>query len=398
MKSPGKAAVWASSAVCGMLAGWWLGGEAPTDHQVELSSNRRTTSERGKSLFSDKLEPRGFRNTLARLERSGGLPESAFGAMESADNHTLRNWMLSLAGEKIDARNFGANRRRYRMLAALSAELFRREGDESVRWAEGTGDELLMLCVLSEMARVDFPAAESWISGYLKKYQSPTNQIFDAALQGAASRSAIELLALEKAGYTDSRTLDYADDFDFHAYLANTTSHFDLVSAIRYWSAKDPDAVEKALLDGLRGRGDGEYTIFSEAYQGRAAMAGETEAARWIWPVLRKLTSAESAKVYPRMWSTDADRNLALWENASDDSERAALLSFSFHDFQNEAAVEWLNRLGSEQLRADTIARWIENQRVSHSSVQQENLEWIMGETGLSEPIKDRLRAELIEP
>ncbi len=398
MKGPGKTAVWAISAGCGMLAGMWLGGGSVSDDPEGVSPNGRRISERRKALASNKVEAGGFKSMLARLERSGGLPESAVKAMESADKHTLREWMLSLAGEPIDARNFGANRKRYRMLAALSAELFRREGAESVRWAEGVGKELLQLCILSELARVDLPAAKSWIPGYLKKHQTPTNPIFDAALEGAVMRGADETLKMEQAESTGYIAYRFPPDFEFATYIANTTSLRGMEDGVRYWSAKDPDEVEKALREGLRGKTGEVNRIFSQAYQGRAAMVGETEAARWIWPVLRALPPGEKAEVYPWMLWGETELNRAIWEEASDDAERAELLSLSPGPRDDGEAAKWLNQLGSEELKADTIARWIEKLRAQPSPSRRELLERIIGEANLSKSRRDQFRAKLVEP
>lgn len=398
MKSPGKAAVWSITAGCGMLAGLWLGGGSESDDPGGVRPNGRRMSERRKAVFSNKVEVRGFKSTLSRLERSGDLPESAVKAMESADNNTLREWMLALANEKIDARNFGANLRRYRILAAFSSELFQRERLEAVRWAHETENDLLLTCVLSELAREDLATAESWFPKVLENRQIIVNPFFDAALDGAVMRGADEALKMElteKTGYIAYR---FPPDFNFATYIANTTSLRGMEDGVRYWSAKDPDAVEKALREGLRGKTGEVNRIFSQAYQGRAAMVGETEAARWIWPVLRALPPEEKAKVYPSMLWGETELNHAIWEEASDDVERADLLSLSPGPRDDGKAAKWLNQLGSEELRADTIARWIEKQRAQPLPSRSELLERIIGEANLSESRKEQFRTRLVAP
>lgn len=399
MKSLGKAAVWAISAGCGMLAGLWLGGGSVSDDPGGVSPNGRRMSERRKVLVSNKMDAGGFKSTLARLERSGDLPESAVKAMESADNHTLHEWMLSLANEKIDGRNFGASRRRYRILSAISSELFQREGEQAIRWADETENDLLLTCILSELARRDLATAKSWFPKVLENRQIIVNPFFDAALDGAVIRGADETLKMEQAESTGYIAYRFPPDFDFATYIANTTSLRGMEDGVRYWSAKDPDTVEKALREGLRGKTGEVNRMFSQAYQGRAAMVGETEAARWIWPVLRALPPGEKADVYPWMLWGETELNRAIWEEASNDAERAELLSISPIGPRDDGkAAEWLNQLGSEELRADTIDRWIEKQRAQPSLSRRELLERIIGEANLSESRKDLFRAKLVGP
>lgn len=362
MSRSGKAVVCALSAACGMFAGLWLGGEASDGSEIP-GPNTRGISERRRADETHESEAHGFKRTLARIERAGGLPESAMDAVERADTHILRDWMRSLAGERIDARDFRANRRRCRMLAAISKELYRREDAESVRWAMATADNLLVLCVLSELAREDLPAAMKWLPAYVEKYQFPANPVFQAAAEGAATRGAGELLELEKSGFSDSLVTRYADDFDFRTYLTNTTSTRGREQAVRCWAAKDPDAVERMLSDRPGEVRADMGRLLKQAYQGRSAMVGETEAARWIWPILRALSPGERALVYPQIWRGESELDLGLWDAAADDSERAELLSSSPHVADDGRVDRWLDRIDSEELRAKTMERWSKKRR-----------------------------------
>lgn len=389
--------MWILPAACGMLAGWWLGGATRPDGPAELGRNTRGMSERRKVYGSNKNDDRDFKVELARFERSGGFPEAAMKAVESADSHKLREWMLSLANEKIDERNVFANLRRNGILTQLALQLFQREGERLVAWAQGTGNNLLLVCTLSVVARDRVEAVKSIFRANLKDGQI-INPFYDENLYGAASRSADEALKIEQAGNTHSVAYRFADDFDFSAYLANTKSEFGIDQAMRYWAAKDPDAVAKALGSKLGVNGATWHTLFSKAYQGRAAMVGETEAARWIWPVLRDLTPGEKAKVYPEMLQGETELNLALWEAASDDMERAELLSLSPNGNRDGSVADWLNRLGSEELRSKTIARWIERQRALPSPARSQSLGRIIEKTALSDSNKEQLRERLAEP
>ena len=305
-----------------------------------------------------------------------------------------------LADEKNDDRDFFARRTRYGILQALARELYRREGAEAVRWADGAHNDLLFLCVLAAMGREDLTAAKSWFPAYKEKGQSPTNPVFHAALQGAAMRGADELLKLENTEYSESGATHFADDFDFRTYVAGAKSMAGLDEAIRYWAALDPDAVAKALREKIGVRNGYWRGVYAKAYQARASMAGEAEAARWIWPVLGELSAREKIEVYPGVLSDDTASNLALFQTIPDDAARVDFLSCALpgSGYVNDEALDLSKELKSEALRVETMERWLENHEKYPPASLRQSLEKLVDHAGLSPASRDALRAKIPDP
>mgnify|MGYP006870082163 CR=1 FL=1 len=266
-----------------------------------------------------------------------------------------------------------------------------------MRWAHGTENNLLLICLLSELAREDLAAAKSLFPVYLKDRQIVVNPFFDAAKDGASSRGVDELLKMEKAEGSIIGAPEFAEDFDFGKYVAETESVPGFLRAIRYWAALNPDGVEKALREKVGPRNADHHNAYVEAYQGRVAMVGETEAARWIWPVLRDLPTVERMVVYPAMLSGYSESNLALWNVMPDEREKAELVFRMFRGVLDDRSLEWLNRLGSEGSRAETIGRWIDARRGSGADADWQGVERMIEGADLSDAEKSRLRAKLPE-
>lgn len=213
-------------------------------------------------------------------------------------------------------------------------------------------------------------------------------------------RGADELLKLENTEYSEAGATRFSDDFDFRTYVAGLKSSAGLDEAIRYWAALDPEAVAKALREKIGADNNYWGGVYAKAYQARAAMAGEAEAARWIWPVLEELSAREKRDVYPGIILDEPALNLALFQTIPDEAARVDFLSCALpgSGYLRDETLDLLKELKSEALRVQTIERWLEKQGKYPPETLRQGLEKLVDHAGLSPASRDALRAKIPNP
>lgn len=182
--------------------------------------------------------------------------------------------------------------------SALTRELFKREGEKSLQWAEGLGPadrEGILGGLINGLAEQDFVAALPWIDGFSEAYGQERAQWFShRAIVGATQRGAAALLNLKKlygarlAGAMIPQG-GLPEDFDFGLYLAGSArqgQQFSQLNVMGLWAAKDREAafqyIKTATTSGTPGGAD----LCGLAFQGVAKTAvPETarERVRGIW-------------------------------------------------------------------------------------------------------------------
>jgi len=268
------------------------------------------------------------------------------------------------------------NQRVQALLGAAAAELYRREGLGGVGKAEAGATKAVLQALISAVLRQNPAAGEPFRSRFAGKYGNGEAWVFqNAILQGAALRGAADLLEAEKKGWNEH---GYPEDFDFEAYLSKTKEQQGMAQAYQMWAAKDPDAAAKALAEGLGTQAGWSEMSFAAAFRGRAAMAGEDQAAEWISAILANV-GGEQRKDAAKMLATEemtSGRIRSLLEHLPTDEDKilfgvAAIPSFGGgRDRGRQVIAEH----APEEIRVEIARRWLKrwSQRAADPAVATE--------------------------
>lgn len=257
------------------------------------------------------------------------------------------------------------------ILSAAAAELFRRDGEKALDWANGLEPASGRQTLLNQMiiaAATELPGtAKPWISRYNTEFgESIYHEFAWAAVTGATSRGAEDLLRLKKL-YGDGLngcpfpTGPYPDGFDFRLLVTSLPFDPDLRASLACWTARDRDAAWVGIKEVIERDGNLSADYFGSLFTGIAATEGDGKAARWMASKLDELPP------YLRERAISSILTSELRENASYESVMAELpvesdritlaASLVSPGGNSRAAVGALRLLDAESAQADALAR-----------------------------------------
>jgi len=220
---------------------------------------------------------RAFRNRLG-----GSAMEKQLARMTSAE---LRDWVT---GDWPDAGDPAvSSQTRGFLLQLIAAELYRRHGEEALRWADGLekGRRYAVLQhMVLEAAGADPVMAKPWVDMAMKDFGRISNYQIRAE-EGARSRSAEELARVQEI-YSGAMSpsmggASYAEDFDFRKFVELRLGKGSIGSTVTAWAARDGEAAAAEIIgQSQQSKDAAKYT--GALFQGVAAVQGDQAAARWI--------------------------------------------------------------------------------------------------------------------
>lgn len=239
---------------------------------------------------------RTFKALLKSRKANAGFPESRR-EMERLSISELKSLILDCG---VNEGKYGEETRAgWSIFNAASEELYRREGEDALKWADGLEAEdrkLVLTWVLRQAAFENPELAKPWIERFRTEFGAGAITAFaHPAIQGATGRGAEELIQLKEsygdlldgAGFPQGT---YADDFDFHRFVTSgMTSGMEAMEPFQYWSAKDKEAAWEGFKEVLEKDRSIFASYFGSVFTGVAAVEGEAKAAEWMMSKLDEI-------------------------------------------------------------------------------------------------------------
>ncbi|RYD62187.1 MAG: hypothetical protein EOP83_15235 [Verrucomicrobiaceae bacterium] len=346
--------------------------------------------------------PRTLAGLSESIRRSGGLPEGVVEDLERLPSETLRERLVALAAISVPGSVYlTPSQKWYAGLDALAGELFHREGEASLIWAESTGDPDLTAALLR--AAADDPAlVKKWMSKLSPAWDPDRLEywrVYSRVADIATSRGSEALLEAE-ALFPQSMpetALKYPEDFDFAGYVAKTQWDKGRSLAVKAWASRDPDAVAALLKSGSVNIRDG---IASSAMDGVAIAADDASVVKWLGEWTSALGKDTREDVLGNLLRQETRQGLgvALVAGLSTPEDRIAVAASGLrHNWSGDSVAPYLEALPNAAERQGAVAQWWNNVPTGMRAGQRTMMEKTFDQMNLPPAEEEQLRARMTE-
>lgn len=291
-----RAAMLTGLGVLGVLVGFGLSLSLPFSGDRVVSSRKSPPSKPPRPISPVSLRPaknavpeeRTLARMLALHQRGPGEMGDLRREMERLGPEELRGRMKELLeGFQNEQRTYGLRE----TLRMFGEELFRREGEAALEWAEGLDEKLRKpaLEALLRAAAAESPAvAKRWIDRLRETYGPEWNSRASwDAMRAAAGRGADDLLQVAALFGVDleegpQSAPSYVEDFDFAKMLSQFPKGHGAREAFRYWTAKDKDAAWATMKTLFEAKQEDATLSMGAMWGGVAAAEGRDASIRWL--------------------------------------------------------------------------------------------------------------------
>lgn len=402
--------------VAGLAVGHRFGG-AGSDTVTAAPPPTRTSAPAGSTVESAKtIAAAGAHNLKALLRREmvpyAGLSDFSK-EIERMSVPALKAMLLDGLYPYRPGEDEGLNMLR----SALTRELFKREGEKALQWADGLDPaerEGILGGLINGLAEQDYVAALPWIDGFGEKYGRDRAQwLSHQAIIGATKRGAAAVLELKKlygnrlAGAMIPQG-GLPEDFDFGLYLAGSArpgQQFSQMNVMGLWAAKDREAAFQYVKNATTNGTPGGAELFGLAFQGVAKMDGLATAGGWVAGKLDEFPAASRSTVLTSLFSvvgpprTDAAADLIHAFPREEDRVTVVASFIRPYPWQNSAA-DYANVLGSATAWAQAVeasaTRFAESSHQENAAWQEKQMAFydeLMAKTAVPEAARERVRA-----
>lgn len=363
----------------------------------------------GVGYFSGKLAAGRIHHETAELTESSGVPirgpkapsraakpadedahdltslkrwyrkETATGAeiisqVERMDSGAIRGVLSDLAS--LDpSKSAGEFQAMKSTLESLARELFRREGEQALQWANSVQPAEVRKKVLTAMVAAalgETPAlAKPWFDRYLLEFgKRETFNFGCAATRGATARGAEDLVKLKEIfgnelhGPVPNGPLP--EGFNFKLLLENfSAGEPEMREAVQQWASRTPDEA-LAEVRNLASRDEMKASLCVGAlFAGIAAGVRETEAARWIQPLLDELPQKSRSAALMHLFAENGYARSAVADIMAEfpsENDRIDIADgMLIPNEESQWALDALNALGSEEARVKTLLNSVDH-------------------------------------
>jgi hypothetical protein len=354
------------------LAGAIVGFFSARSGEVGPHREKVTAPRAIKTKAAVPKEAAGTPRTLAGLadsmRKSGGLPDGVLEDLGRLSSEELREQLMVMAAMEVPGASHLAPAVKWRAaLDALAAELFHREGEAAIIWAESTGDINLGVAFLSVAASKDPQLVKQWMPKFSLKWDYQRQavwRIFSRLFDSAASRGSDALLEVETLfpSSTPESSICYASDFDFAGYVEKTQDDTGRRLAMRTWAARDPDGVSAMLA--ARARTAGPHPlggVANAAMEGVALAGDDASVLRWLEGWTAGLSESTRQDVLAGLVGPGTRKNLSvtLVAGLSSTMNRTAVAASALRlGWNGDSVAPYLRALPSSAERQGAVALW----------------------------------------
>ncbi|GAA5125791.1 hypothetical protein JIN84_14665 [Luteolibacter yonseiensis] len=337
------------------------------------------------------------------LEESGGSEESMqLGRMDGAEIRSLMgNLVRSMSEEgweEIDS-----------LLSKAADELFRREGENALRWADALdvagGRETILHSLIGSAARNDPALAKSWYDHYRLEFaKSSSSSILAAAIRGATARGVEDMIELKKIFGNDllfgMPIGPLPDDFDYRLFINNfSAGEPDSRTTVQYWAAKDPEAAWAGVRELAQTEGQQAAMYMGALFAGKAVGGKEKEAIRWLLPKLAEFSQDDRNRALDDLFNDSWGPRMAIAEVMAElpgDEDRIVVaLGVINPNGASPWALEALRSIGSPAGQVSTLLRSVSRHAGDVSSQEIRFYTNLMDELRLPREDREKIDAEL---
>lgn len=358
-------AVVAGGLVLGLLAGSRLaGGMVRTDFSRDETTTAKRQERQRPVGGAAREDRRDYKSLLKACEKRMQAGSALNAEMARLGVGELKS-LLEESAAKLAAS--GNDPELEKIIAAVGAELFNREGEAAIGWAAGrplSGERKTIVSAVMDAAATKNPVAtKPWIDSLRMDYGSMWAQnLVQRSVKGAASRSADELIEVLKLHEGESSWVfhnfgPFADDFDFHRLVTEMPGLEGSENAFKVWSAKDRDAAWTGLMGLVDGAEPRNKYYVGMLLEGISEMEGMEKAGAWISGKLEGLTEAQRSNVVDRLYFSGMTlpQTLSLMNALPTDTDRMKYASSHAGPYW-KSVDEVLDALPQE-LRSESIIR-----------------------------------------
>lgn len=354
-----------ATAFCGAATGILMGRMATVDPRPsvplnEVSAARDRPDRRGHASESDAAGKHDFASLL-KMQQQGRLDDSPVSRdLERLSAGKLRELLLELK-DKPDAEEDPDSGT---ILQALAQELYRREGMDSIPWAEsmekGAFRAYLMWNLIGEAALESPVKSKPWIDRFLSENgEGAMNDFRWKLMSGAQARGAEDVVELEMLFGEHFSTIlkpaiPYPDSFDYHKLFTGIPPADDMRhnASMQYWAYTDKEAAWKGILDTVELHGRNGALYYGALFSAAGGFDEDPAARHWALKKLDEMPDsfrADAVKSLADLGRLEPSTTAALMKDLPRESDRVALVSAIISPrADNEKLLPTIRALGSE--------------------------------------------------
>jgi len=400
MKTSHSIAVVLAGAVAGFLFSRFGDvGAAPSSEAAVM----HTTKARPTMAKEKAPPPRTLAGLVESMRKAGGLPEGVVDDVARLPSDTLRERLVSLAAVEVPGGTFLTPAEKwYAGLDALAEELFHREGEASILWAESTGDPDLTAALLR--AAADDPSlVKKWMLKLALTWDPDRQEgwrVFRRVAEIATSRGSDSLLEAEALFPQSMPDLPagYPADFDFAGYLAKTQSDKGRANAVKAWAVRDPHPVAALLVEKAKSGGfDVREVVASAAMEGVAMAGDDASVVKWLEGWTAELPEGTRKDLLSNLVRNETRQDLAvaLVAGLSSPEDRMAVAASGLRFSWNEGMDAYVRALPDATERQGALGRWWQGLPAGMRASQRAKMEQTLDQLDLPPAEKGTLRAQM---
>ena len=398
----------------GLLLGWaatrQVAAKATTQQQPSTAtSDAPASSPAHAPNNTGKPGPRHDFAKLRRIMRDRNfLPQDAQQSIERMSDQELRDLLTAPWPDGVKL----ADPTRYSVNQIAAMELFRRDAEGSLQWAEGLGanDNPVLGQLVRIAVQEDPRLAKPWVDKLKddQPFESWKSQMARLAIEGAVSRGADAVLEAEEIFGDDvpgfAVTMDEFDPhFDFAKLVAKSRQDEFRSQVLKVWASIDREAAFKGVTTNIASGDNKAPSLAGVVYTGVATTSGETGAAQWIAGKLTDLSPEVRKQIISSLSFSETPseaRVEAIMNALPSQQDRSGFIASHYSPYATgDSMLTGLKMLGSQEAQVETLTaaashyRLIMETNPSQGRIAADRFEDTMNALNLPEDQRIKIRA-----
>lgn len=279
---------------------------------------------------------------LLKMRQQGRLHDSPLSRdLERLSAGKLRELLLELK-DQTKGDEGAASEEGSTLLQTVAVELYRREGMDSLPWADGMEKgafrSALMRHLIAEAAFDSPVLSKPWIDRFMSEDDPDSiNEFRWKLMSGAQARGAADVVQVEELfGERFSTILKpaipYPEGFDYHTLFTGIRPDHDLRhnTSMEYWAGADKEAAWKGILDVVQLHGRNGAFYFGALFSGAGGFEEDPAARRWALGKLDEMPDtfrADAVKSIADLGRLEPATAVTFLKDLPRESDRITLVS-----------------------------------------------------------------------
>lgn len=335
------------------------------------------------------------------------LPQDARQSIERMSEEELHDLLTAPWPDGVQP----ADQTRQSVIQIALGELFRRDAEGSLQWAEGLGkDGSALMRQLVRIAVMEDPRlAKPWVEKLTddQPFESWHTQMARLAVEGAVSRGADAVLEAEEIFGDDvpgfAATMDEFDPhFDFAKLVANSRQSEFRSQVLKVWASLDREAAFTGVTANLDPENHKAIALPGVVYTGVATTSGETGAAEWIAGKLADLPPDVRKQIIGSLSFSEPPseaRVEALMNALPSQQDRIGFIASHYSPFTSDDTMLAGLKMMDSQVQVETLTaaaghyRMLMERDPNQGKIAADRIEDTMNALNLAEEQRTKIRA-----